>query len=119
MTTWDSKEFLQAYIACAHWLLPEEEKPIDIDRCGSKRRMAKDCRAFLADVAAARCGTEGWTAEQAGHDFFLNRNGHGAGFWDRYWAKDDLCERGDKLSDLCKPYGDTNEYVYKGRWYSE
>lgn len=24
-----------------------------------------------------------WTDEQIGHDLFLTRNGHGAGFWDR------------------------------------
>ena len=116
---WDYREFFQAYIACAHWLLPEEYKAIDIDRCGSKRKMAKDCRAFLADVAAAGCGWEGWTAEQAGHDFFLTRNGHGAGFWDRYWNETELAARGDALTKLCRPHGDTNEYVLKGRWYSE
>lgn len=117
--TWDLRQFFLGYLACAHWLLPEECPDINIDRCGSKRKMVKDCKAFLADVAASKCGTAGWTAEQAGHDFFLTRNGHGAGFWDRYWAQDALCARGDKLSALCKPYGETDEYVHKGRWYSE
>jgi len=116
---WGFKEFFAGYLACAHWLLPEENKYIALHRCGSKRKMAKDCRAFLKDVEAAGCGTEGWTAEGAGHDFFLTRNGHGAGFWDRYWNETELCARGDALSDLCKPYGETYEEVYKGRWYSQ
>lgn len=39
-------------------------------------------------------------AEQAGHDFALTRNGHGAGFWDR-----GLGALGDRLSDAAKVYG--------------
>lgn len=39
----------------------------------------------------------------AGHDFWLTRNGHGAGFWDR-----GLGIVGEKLSEACKPYGSTN-----------
>jgi hypothetical protein len=40
-------------------------------------------------------------AGQAGHDFILTANGHGAGFWDR-----GLGARGDRLTDNCKPYGE-------------
>ena len=47
---------------------------------------------------------ENWpSAELAGHDFALTRNGHGAGFWDR-----GLGEMGDMLTDECKPYGEHN-----------
>ena len=45
-------------------------------------------------------------AGQAGQDFLLTRNGHGAGFWDR-----GLGERGDRLTANAKPYGETNAYV--------
>ena len=62
-----------------------------------------DCEAFyescaddLADMAA----------EQAGHDFWLTRNGHGAGFWDR-----GLGDRGDRLSAMARPYGEVDLYV--------
>lgn len=41
------------------------------------------------------------TDAQHGHDFWLTRNGHGAGFWDRGYG-----ELGDKLTDACKPYGE-------------
>lgn len=37
-----------------------------------------------------------YTKEQAGIDFWLTRNGHGAGYWDR-----GLGNIGDKLSDAC------------------
>ena len=39
--------------------------------------------------------TEEWTDEQIGHDLWLTRGGHGAGFWDR-----DL-PNGDKLTEIC------------------
>jgi hypothetical protein len=45
------------------------------------------------------------SAELAGHDFALTRNGHGAGFWDR-----GLGEAGDKLTEACRPYGASNAY---------
>lgn len=38
---------------------------------------------------------------QAGHDFFLTREGHGAGFWDR-----GLGETGQRLTELSRPFGD-------------
>ena len=44
--------------------------------------------------------------EQFGHDFWLTRNGHGAGFWDR-----GLGELGDKLTEWCKPYGSVDLFV--------
>lgn len=48
-------------------------------------RIADDCRDFLEANAALLGEYEaaGFTMEQAGHDFWLTRNGHGAGFWDR------------------------------------
>lgn len=45
------------------------------------------------------------TPEQIGHDFWLTRNGHGAGFWDRGHG-----ELGDKLSDLAKTFGTVHVY---------
>jgi hypothetical protein len=56
-----------------------------------------------------------WEAElgagQVGHDFWLTRNGHGAGFWDRFSAGIGA-SFGNHLTDLAKPYGES--YVYAG-----
>ncbi len=53
-----------------------------------------DCRSFWRRfgcfVNAAECtrgSGEYSIAAQAGHDFWLTRNGHGAGFWDGDWNK--------------------------------
>ena len=49
--------------------------------------------------------TENDTAH-VGHDFWLTRNGHGAGFWDGDY------KNGYKLTELCRPYG--SSYIYVG-----
>lgn len=66
--------------------------------------MLADCEAFAVDNASDLEGN--WTAEQAGHDFWLTRNGHGAGFWDR--GKGAV---GDRLSDAAHAYGSSDLYV--------
>ena len=115
---WEPNEFFEAYVDCAHWLLPEDEAPCPHHRCGSLRAMRKDCKAFIERVQELKIPTDGWTSSQAGHDFFLTRNGHGAGFWDRYWGGHPHEAAGDALSDVAKHFGETHEHVTRGRWYS-
>lgn len=43
---------------------------------------------------------------QLAHDFWLTRNGHGAGFWDR-----GLGTVGDILTSMCRPYGEYTLYL--------
>lgn len=66
--------------------------------------LLKDCDDFCEANAKllARAGDDA----QNGHDFWLTRCGHGAGFWDRGYGA-----VGDKLSDACKPYGNVDLYV--------
>ena len=75
-----------------------EDTPVDL----------KDAEAFWDSFAYVILSLdyskrgENWpSAELAGHDFALTRNGHGTGFWDR-----GLGEMGDMLSEECKPYGE-------------
>jgi hypothetical protein len=42
----------------------------------------------------------------AGHDFWLTRNHHGAGFWDR-----DLGEVGEQLTEAAQTYKEVDLYV--------
>ena len=44
--------------------------------------------------------------DHPGHDFWLTRNGHGAGFWDG-----DYPQHGDELTANSKAYGECNLYV--------
>lgn len=78
--------FTSAYIECALWSsITENGHPVD-DECGiedieddSLKAMVEDCKAFQTAYGELFDGVE----SQAGHDYWLTRNGHGAGFWDR------------------------------------
>ena len=65
-------------------------------------RMQKQWKNWLALAYSTECysqearGLAPYTPERAGHDLWLTRNGHGAGFWDR-----GLGALGEKLSELC------------------
>jgi len=62
-----------------------------------------DCEAFQRDHAE----DIGSNVEQAGHDFWLTRNHHGAGFWDGDWPE----EVGERLTDASNAYGGVDLYV--------
>jgi hypothetical protein len=64
--------------------------------------IAEDCSAFQESAADM---LDQWSDEQAGHDFWLTRNGHGAGFWDRGLP------HGDALSDIARSYGECDLYI--------
>jgi hypothetical protein len=51
-----------------------------------------ECRAFWYRqrhyiAAAMEAGNTDMTTRDAGHDFWLTRNGHGVGFWDGDWLE--------------------------------
>jgi hypothetical protein len=64
----------------------------------------KDCADFLQKAGDLVAGVD---PGQVGHDFWLTRNGHGAGFWDRpemYGSK----ENADKLTAIATSFGELN-----------
>lgn len=63
--------------------------------------MVADCAKFQSENDLSECGDS-----QAGHDFWLTRNGHGAGFWDGDWP-----ETGDALTEAAKAYPVVELYV--------
>ena len=65
-----------------------------------------DCRAFWRRFG---CYVEpaSMTPEQAGHDFWLTREGHGAGFWDGDWPQ----PWADMMDTGAKGYGPFTTYI--------
>jgi len=63
-----------------------------------------DCDNFFEEASKfiEIDGTDADTMQRAGADFFLTRNGHGAGFWDGGWTE------GDVLTTIAEPYGSTD-----------
>ena len=57
-------------------------------------RIISDCAKFqaIARCDLVRAENRGRDLEHCGHDFWLTRNGHGAGFWDRRELEDNSAD---------------------------
>lgn len=108
---------LDGYIECALWSETDNDgQPLDSETDtrqpytrdsiddASYGRMRADVVCFVTNVTL-RCPDvlNGIDPGQVGHDFWLTRNGHGAGFWDR-----GLAERGDWLTQQCRTFGEAH-----------
>jgi hypothetical protein len=111
--TSDMDKFLKAYISAALWsstdkstpeggdFLDENYGPADLAPA-TLEQMTADCNQFRAENAHDIEGQE----KRAGHDFWLTKNHHGAGFWDGDWP-----EAGDRLTEACKKYPEVSLYI--------
>jgi hypothetical protein len=103
---------LQHYVVCALWSSTgEDDEPLDdsYDSHDIAPETLAKMREDVADFIGANVPLlldSRLSNEQIGHDFWLTRNGHGTGFWDR-----GLNEVGDRLAAACKPYGSVDLYV--------
>jgi hypothetical protein len=102
--------FTKNYLICALWSSTDDSgNPIDHNYDVSDlapeavKQAISECKDFRSYAGSL---LEGLSDEQAGHDFWLTRNGHGAGFWDR-----GLGAKGRKLSDAAKTFGSCDLYV--------
>lgn len=115
--------FSGAYIQAALWSTTREtedspDRPLsedfsisDLDR-RTFSAMAHDCWKFQQENAEllkqAYAAIPGPADDsQAGHDFWLTRNHHGAGFWDRGYPK----ALGDALTKAAHAYGECDLYI--------
>lgn len=125
----DLERTLYGYMRCALGSTNDETTPSGgepLDRnydvydivAETKNKMRSDCNLFL-EVA------EPWLEkipdldfELVGHDLWLTRNGHGAGFWDspEKWGGD---ENAETLSKIAKAMGERGLYAENGWVYQE
>jgi hypothetical protein len=108
------EKMLTAYIATALWSSNDESDKNGgepLDKNYSRKdihpetlvKMTEDVKKFLEENKA----DIGERSEDAGHDFWLTRNGHGAGFWDGDWED----EAGERLTQASKKFGEENLIV--------
>lgn len=101
--------FFDAYVACALWSSNDPESDVSLEDYDGEifpetlEEMREDCADF---VAANWEDLRGLDAGTAGHDFWLTRNRHGAGFWDR-----GLGELGKRLTAASHAYGSVDLYI--------
>lgn len=104
----DRDNFVTAYIGAAEQLADEDEFADGDVEWSSEAvaQMEKDAETFFSKAEKVMQKTGG-DPSQHGTDFWLTRNGHGAGFWDRGYG-----EAGDKLTAFAEKFG--KQDVYKG-----
>lgn len=113
--------FTLAYIEAGLWSSQDnDDEPLDsrfsVDDISSDTlmQMVKDCAEFQAACSHffemrfyKGRNPSGSVTEYAGHDFWLTRNGHGAGFWDGDWKS----EAESLLDRTSKQFGEYSLYV--------
>lgn len=110
----DVDKLTAAYITAALWSsndesTPQGGKPLDANFTAADiapetlERMRSDCATFQAenvdDIAA--------DLERAGHDFWLTRCHHGAGYWDGDWPE----PAATHLTDAAHKFGESTLYI--------
>lgn len=102
-------KFTRQYMETALWSSTDDcDTPLDANYSitdiaeETQAKMIADCAKFQLDNA-----DDINDSSQAGHDFWLTRNGHGAGFWDGDYPE----EIGKRLTLASKAYGNFNLYV--------
>lgn len=85
-----------------------------------QERISSDCAAFVAKLMETdlpdTLGGIDYSDARLGHDFWLTRNHHGAGFWDReeldFRPEPEARNVGEWLTEIAKTFPVLN--VYKG-----
>lgn len=103
--------FTRAYVEAALWTSEDDSKePMDRNYSAddfapeAMGKIMSECADFQEENAELL--SRHWDAAQAGHDFWLTRNGHGTGFWDRGHGK-----AGEILTEAAKRAGERMIYV--------
>ena len=93
--------FLDAYVETAQWadgsgeqhgtdgdpdLAPRDEQDMRDEAMIWFKAIEATLEAAI-DTGMVKCGPDFDAWGHAGHDFWLTRNGHGAGFWDGDWPE--------------------------------
>lgn len=106
-------EARDAYVECALWAsVNEDGVPFDSGYTStdispdSIAAMHADVHTFLGLCAAGGIDVTVLDPQGIGHDLWLTRNGHGAGFWDR-----GLGELGERLSGIARTMGESDLYT--------
>lgn len=109
----DRNDFFRGYVEAALWSsIDDKDVPLD-KNYGPQDIAPETIEEMFAD--ANRFRDENWndivkgmrSVKRAGHDFWLTRNGHGAGFWDGDWPE----PQATRLTDAAHAYGEVWLYV--------
>lgn len=89
------------YLICALWTSELDDVGVWELPDETWTRARTDCYDFVRK-AWRHIRESGMEADHVGHNFWLTRNGHGVGFWDR-----GLGDVGERLTEASEAFGDT------------
>ncbi len=72
----------EAYVACAIWA-DADEGAVGEPSPAMVAQAKEDCIHFIGLLDGDEVDSSEWSDEEFGHDLWLTRKRHGAGFWDR------------------------------------
>lgn len=107
--TWKTLDaFTRAYIECAMWTLGDSLDHLGLHDIAEETiaTAVRECAAFRR-LHSFLLHATGANDTQNGHDFWLTRNRHGAGFWDRGY----LGDIGQALTDAAHAEGEADWYL--------
>jgi hypothetical protein len=99
-------EMIRGYIDAMYFTDVDEISEDDELDSDTELDIDADCRSFYRRVRYYLPLCPGQSARTLGHDFWLTRNGHGAGFWDGGWPE----AYGKMFTEIAKGYGEINSY---------
>ena len=111
------ENMVEDYLVCALWSSTDENgRPLDDDfgtediDAATTKQTEEDCKAFLEECQDV-LEQIGEYPFSFGHDFWLSRNGHGAGFFDRVGPNHPHAKLYDILQDRARVWGSVDLYV--------
>ena len=113
------RAFVKSYLNSAVWADLEGSIATQCEEFtrDAKRRAAIDCRLFLdkiLEIHGAKCLLTLLRPEYStAHDFWLTRNGHGVGFWDRPEMYGE--EMAKSLTGLAQTFPNVGIFHIKGK----
>lgn len=94
----------EAYCEVANWA---DDVIID---AAFEKHAHKACSDLFVAFPGLCLGFDDETLEQCGHDLWLTRQGHGAGFWDRSAETYGNAENRQKLTEYAEKVGEFYNY---------
>lgn len=116
-------DLLRSYIHTALWSSSDDDDvPLDMNYdfrdvdAKSIKESESDLRSFINKLKSAGLldlYLEEYSYDQLGYDFWLTRNHHGTGFWDRSYSNTapNGTELGDAITKIAESFKEVDMYV--------
>ena len=113
---WDEVKNVVERLSIGDGNIPFDAYPEDFDE-DTLTTLREECEKFQEEnkeLLTVACNHLNYSEKQAGRDFWLTRNRHGAGYWDREELKGEL---GAALTKATEKYRELNAFWHENKIY--